>query len=86
MAERSLLITERSVDPGLREQYDVAWTALRAAASGVGFHAWRYRSGDRFIEFLEFRAGADPREFIQAHLGVLNQISPGTVDEWADAT
>nr|MBA4158591.1 hypothetical protein [Gemmatimonadota bacterium] len=65
MKTRHLVSTRRTVPESRRAAYDAAWTPLQAAATGLGAHAWRFRSadhGDLFLEFLEFAADADPRE------------------------
>lgn len=64
MSERILISTHRTVTRSRREAYDRAWHLLRARATAIGVHAWRFSSTERagvFIEFLEFADGFDPR-------------------------
>lgn len=63
--ERRLLVIRRTVPPATAPLYVALWQSLSAIAKRSGFHAWRFTSpldaGER-LEFLEFEAGADPRE------------------------
>jgi hypothetical protein len=72
-------------------EYRDAWATLRRAVEAAGGNAWRFRSAEqseRYIEFLEFRAGADPRQVpeVATALAVLDRRFPGRVEEWVDAT
>jgi hypothetical protein len=91
MSERRLVSTERRVPRTAEDRYDAAWTGVLAAASARSAHAWRFRSAGEeglFVEFLEFRAGADPREDppLRRALDELERISAGLTREWLDAS
>lgn len=50
--------------PERQPGYHAAWADLHHAAVAQGAHAWRFSAlddPDLFLEFLEFRAGSDPR-------------------------
>ena len=53
-----LLITRRRIPLDRFEEYSVLWSAVRAAATASDARAWVFEaehSGDRFIEFIEWR-------------------------------
>jgi hypothetical protein len=88
---RRLLIIHRQVPSGSGPDYDRAWMQLREAAAGVPCHAWRYRStrsGDSFVEFLEYAAAGDPRGNLEVSeaLRALERVAAGEIEEWLDAS
>lgn len=90
MAGRVLVSIRRSVDEPHRQRYEEAWHALADAARAVGAHAWRFRSErepNLFVEFLEFGAGADPRDdpTVEQALEGLDTIGKGASEVWIDA-
>lgn len=91
MADRCLVSIIRELPASRLPTYEGAWSTLEAAVTATGAHAWRFRSDtrpDRFIEFLEFGAGQDPRDLpdITAHLAALERVAPGLTEEWLDAS
>jgi hypothetical protein len=89
--ERRLVSMSRGPDGIDGREYRSAWAALRRAVEAAGGNAWRFRSaaaGDLYIEFLEFRDGADPRRDpeVAKALEALDRRFPGRVEEWVDAT
>jgi hypothetical protein len=91
MADRVLLIHRRSVPAARLADYHLAWDVCRDAAIAAGARAWRYRSAadeTRFIEFVEFGGGRDPRRdpAAAAGLATLDDIVPADPEEWHDAT
>jgi len=91
MAERALVSIVRRVPEQIEREYRLAWAELRAAAQQAGAKAWRFhsaRDGSHFIEFLEYPAEADPRASpaVAAALDRLEQLVPGTLEEWHPAS
>ncbi len=91
MTERRLVEVRRRVPRESAGMYDSAWRELETAVTGTGGHAWRFRSAedaDLYIEFLEFRAAADPRSRsdVRSALRALDSLAPGPAEEWVDAT
>ena len=85
---RYLVSTRRRVAPGATD-YDRAWTDLERAVAGAGANAWRFRAAAddaAWLEFVEFRGDADPRERsdVAAALRRLSGIAPGEVEEWIE--
>jgi len=85
---RGLMSIVREVPEGRRTEYDRRWYTLRDASVASGAHAWRFvaeSNPGRFIEFLEFGAGADPTEEPAAReaLGALDAAFPGDAERWA---
>ena len=93
--ERRLVSIRRSVAPDRRDEYDMAWRLLHAAATARGAHAWRFRAAstpDLFLEFLEFGAEADLREDPAALAAIMAlhesfgdpYPAPRTLEEWIE--
>lgn len=90
MSERRLVEIRRRVSAEAAVIYDTAWRALESAVVGAGAHAWRFRSPDDsalHLEFIEFRASADPRtrNDVASGLRALDAIAPGSPEEWIDS-
>ena len=61
---RRLVSTRRRVGAAQRDGYHTLWGELHGRATALGAHAWRFAAAaepELFLEFLEFRAGSDPR-------------------------
>lgn len=59
---RHLLITRRRIPLDRFDDYARLWNAVRTAAASTMARAWIFeaeRSGDRFIEFVEWQAAED---------------------------
>lgn len=90
-AERRLVSLRRRVPAPRRARYGELWTALVADATKAGAHAWRFvspRDGEVHLEFLEFRADADPRagEGTRRILRELDaDVALAEVEEWLEA-
>jgi hypothetical protein len=90
MAARRLVSQTRSVPAASRAGYDAGWEAVRAAATARGAHAWRFRSTihpERYLEFLEFAPGDDPRldPAVAGPLLLLDRdIGPAQAEEWEE--
>jgi hypothetical protein len=68
MTDRRLLSTRRLVPQDRRTEYERDWSRVVELAKEHGFHAWRFRAvspEELYVEFLEFRRGADPRKRVQ---------------------
>jgi hypothetical protein len=88
MAERRLVSVRRTVPDAETDRYLAAWERLAGLVQATGGHAWGFRSvRDEAlrIEFLEFRAGADPRTeaAVREAAEALEEISRGLSEEWA---
>ena len=89
MADRSLVSQRRVVTPEQRRGYDDGWEELTRAVEALGAHAWRFVSANNpalFMEFLEFRADADPRgdSAVRESLRRLDrEAAPAEVEEWS---
>ena len=87
---RRLVSLRRVVSAGVRERYDELWSAAQDAAVGLGAHAWRFSElggSNRYLEFLEFAEGADPRAdpSVSGRLAELeSEIGAAEVEEWAE--
>lgn len=70
--------------------YEARWEELRAAATALGAHAWRFQSTiqpERYLEFLEFAADRDPRldETVAGPLLALDRdLGPAEAEEWEE--
>jgi hypothetical protein len=89
-AERRLVSLRRRVPASRQARYGELWGALAAEATKTGAHAWRFVSpgdGELHLEFLEFRADADPRrsEATQRILRQLREEAAAEVEEWVEA-
>ena len=90
MARRHLVSQIRDVALASRTRYDARWGEVQRAVTERGAHAWRFVSGiqpDRYIEFLEFAADADPREDagVSSTLRALDEeLGAALVEEWRD--
>ena len=87
---RTLISIERRVENEQSSHYETAWAKFRESAVARGAKAWRFRSaGDEslYLEFLEFKAGADPRGApeIQGCTATLDGIAAGRSTAWLDA-
>jgi hypothetical protein len=87
---RRLVSIRRRVGPGAIADYRRSWSAVREAVEARGAHAWAFSSaGDaaEMMEFLEFRAGSDPREDprVAALLRELDRAHDGVTEEWEEA-
>ena len=88
--ERRLVSLKREVAAAAAELYDEIWAGIVAAATATGAHAWRFSAASDptlRLEFLEFKAGADPRSATEAGalLGRLDrEIAPAIVEEWLE--
>jgi hypothetical protein len=90
VSERHLISLRRRIGADQHAAYDAAWHHLRDAAVARGAHAWRFRSAadaTEFLEFLEFRAGADPRSHtpVRDALAALDRLAPASPEEWREA-
>ena len=90
MAGRKLVSVRRRIDSADSARYEELWTQLVAAVRERGAHAWRFRSeldDAFFIEFLEFGAGADPRQSpaVSGALEALDGMGAGMLEGWIDA-
>ena len=89
--ERRLVSLRRRVPASRRARYAELWSALEADAREAGTHAWRFassRDGDLRLEFLEFRANADPRarDVTRRILSELDgDVAVADVEEWVEA-
>lgn len=86
---RRLVSIRRSVAGSRAADYDALWSAVRQRVEAAGAHAWRFAAADdgtRRMEFIEFRAGADPRRGpeVRAALDRLEGAFPGEEEEWDD--
>ncbi len=83
-----LLSMTRQVAPPRQAEYSAAWRRVHAAALQAGVHAWRFRGADapaRWLEFLEWRAGAaDPcaGTSLGEALARLDAAFPGERSTW----
>jgi hypothetical protein len=72
------------------QSYQSLWTALAAAATTGGAHAWRFVSSidaETHLEFLEFGADADPREDGDVRMLIERletEAGASTVEEWIE--
>jgi hypothetical protein len=87
MEERRLVSVRRTVPVAEADRYLEAWERLAGLVRGMGAHAWGFRSVEDEalrIEFLEFRAGADPRAeaAVREAAEALEKISRGRAEEW----
>jgi len=86
--DRRLVSVIRSVPAEERHRYGSAWKRVVEAATLAGARAWRFASieGIDHIEFLEFRAGNDPRDNagVAKAIAGLELIAPGIVREWVE--
>lgn len=88
--ERRLVSLRRRVPAERLGEYAELWRELAAAVTADGSHAWRFVSADDpglHLEFLEFRADADPRSrpTVEAALDRLDRaISPALTEEWLE--
>jgi len=89
-AGRRLVIVQRRVPLDESGTYDARWSAYRDAARAAGAKAWRFRSLSepaRFVEFLEFAEGSDPRGRPELISGseALERLGAAETEEWSDA-
>ncbi len=85
-----LLTVTREVPAERLPEYARAWSRMAAAAARAGAHAWRFRSGDRsapqrYLEFVEWRAGQeDPTTtaLLATALAQLDAGWPGERSTW----
>jgi hypothetical protein len=88
--QRRLLSVRRQVPVDRSQSYQSLWTALAAAATAGGAHAWRFVSSidaESHLEFLEFGAGADPREAGEVRMLIDRleaEAGASTVEEWIE--
>lgn len=91
--QRRLVTIRRHVPADRIPEYAEAWTALHAAATARGAHAWAFASADHrdvYIEFLEFGDDSDVRGDppTVAAIQVLHEKfgdpypAPKTLEEW----
>lgn len=90
MAGRGLVSIRRRVEEDQGVSYEEAWRRLAETVGARGAHAWRFRSEQDpalFVEFLEFGAGADPRDdpSVARALEALEMIGRGDSEGWIDA-
>jgi hypothetical protein len=90
MKRRRLVSLRREVPAGQLQHYAAAWRTLQSAVTETGAHAWRFVSAaypGLHLEFLEFAAGADPRERaeIAGALAALERLAAATTEEWDEA-
>lgn len=86
-----LISTRRDVPAGSLPAYQRLWARVREIAAETGARAWRFRRADQaasFIEFIEFDEARDPRgrQDLRDVGTRMDEISPGIVEEWRDAT
>ena len=90
MAGRRLVGQTRTVAAAARAGYDAGWERVRAAATALGAHAWRFQSTihpDRYLEFLEFAADRDPRPHPSVAgplLALARDLGPAEAEEWVE--
>jgi hypothetical protein len=90
---RHLLITRRRIPLDRFDDYTQLWNAVRGAATSAGARAWIFeaeRSGDRFIEFIEWQSieGDDiaAQRGMASALDALNSAFPTEdSDTWLEA-
>jgi len=87
MEERRLVSVRRTVPGAEADRYLEAWERLAGLVQEAGGHAWCFRSMEDDalrIEFLEFRAGSDPRAeaAVREAAEALEKISQGRTEEW----
>jgi hypothetical protein len=90
---RHLRITRRRIPLDRFDEYTRLWNDVRTGATNAGARAWVFeaeRSGDRFIEFIEWQAregddiAADPN--VGPALDALNAVFPvEDSDTWLEA-
>ncbi len=90
MKRRRLVSIRRDVSAEQLRQYARDWRTLQRGVEASGAHAWRFVSAaypSRYLEFLEFAAGADPRQQpgIARALAALEMIAPAVAEEWDEA-
>lgn len=89
---RRLLSTRRLIPLDRQDEYLTAWNAVRAAAERADGRAWMFRGAahqDHFIEFLEWRDGADAplperSDVFAALRNLADRFGGGHVDEWEE--
>jgi hypothetical protein len=90
VADRRLVSQRRTVSAGLLPLYEQRWADLHLAATALGAHAWRFVSSTdpcAYLEFIEFRAGADPRAdpAVRAALRLLDEhVGASAEEEWEE--
>jgi hypothetical protein len=89
--ERRLVSLRRRVEGDAQKRYRELWSALAEAVIATGAHAWGFVStGDPqlHLEFLEFRAAADPRGEAPVRLLLERldaEVSLAETEEWLEA-
>lgn len=88
---RRLVSAVRRVAHDRVADYLNAWAAAAAAIERYDAHAWLFRAADgsaRFVEFVEFGEGRDPREAadVRGELDALDAFGEADVEEWAAVT
>lgn len=92
---RILVSIRRYVAPDRRAEYAEGWTALYAAATAAGAHAWHFVSvnqQDVYLEFLEFGSDNDVRadpDVVAAIQSLHDRFGdaypvPRTLEEWVE--
>lgn len=84
---RRLVSLRRRVAAEQDQAYRTLWEEARRLATEHGAHAWRFAAATdprERLEFLEFRADADPRREpeLAAVLRRLDGIAAANVEEW----
>jgi hypothetical protein len=88
--ERRLVSVRRVVLERDLDRYRTVWQELEQAVIAAGAHAWRFVSAadpSRFLEFIEFARGSDPRDLpAAAHaLAELERLASGSAEEWDES-
>jgi hypothetical protein len=89
-APRRLVITYRSVETAALDAYEAAWRRFADAAGAARANAWRFRSDEgapRYVEFLEYGEGGDPRDDAEVAAAgeELESLGSSRSEEWSDA-
>jgi hypothetical protein len=87
---RILVGLTRRVPRDREDAYADGWLRLRNAATAAGANAWRFLSVSEpgtYLEFIEFRSGADPRhdDSVAGILDALDrEVAPSASAEWVE--
>lgn len=90
MKPHRLIATRRSVPLDSRDAYEALWERVREAVTGVGGHAWRFRSPARaelYLEFIESReldAVLAAESVASARQALDDAFGPAIPEEWEE--
>lgn len=89
--ERRLVSLRREVPQDRSALHAELWEAVSRPVTAAGGHAWRFVSSAderQSLEFLEFKAGSDPRRdprVAEALKRLDEAVGPAQVEEWLEA-